>query len=71
MLRLVVEYPIVSIYYIGDDNMVVEGIGRARHSGVLNNAREMFPTKNTEHAIDSICDHLHSPIAIIVQLMSK
>jgi hypothetical protein len=61
LLRLVVEYPIISIYYIGDDNIVVEGIGWAGHSGILNNAREMFPTQNTKDAIDSICDHLHSP----------
>jgi hypothetical protein len=42
-LRLVVEFPVVSIYYIGGDGVVVEGVGWACHSGVLNQSMEVFP----------------------------
>jgi len=33
-LRLVIEFPIVPVYCIGGDGVVVEGEGWARHSGV-------------------------------------
>ena len=35
-LCLVVEFPVVSVYCIGGDDVVVEGVGWARHSGILN-----------------------------------
>jgi hypothetical protein len=35
-LRLVVEFPVVPVYCIGGDDVVVEGLGWARHSGVFN-----------------------------------
>jgi hypothetical protein len=35
-LRLVIEFPAVLVYCIGGDGVVVEGVGWARHSGVLN-----------------------------------
>jgi hypothetical protein len=44
LLCLVVEFPIVPIYCIGSDGVMVEGIGRAYHSGVLNKSREVFST---------------------------
>jgi hypothetical protein len=50
-LRLVVEFPAVPIYCIGGDSVVVEGVGWARHSGVLNKSREMFPAQKAEDAI--------------------
>jgi hypothetical protein len=51
-LRLGVEFPTVLIYCIGGDNIVVEGVGWACHSGVLNKSREVFPAQNAEDAIE-------------------
>lgn len=42
-LRLVVELSVVPIYCIGGDGVVVEGVCWARHSGVLDKSREVFP----------------------------
>jgi hypothetical protein len=50
-LRLVIEFPAVSIYFIGGDGVVVEGVGWAHHSGVLNQSREVFPAQQAEDAI--------------------
>jgi hypothetical protein len=49
-LYLVVEYPALPIYCIGGDSVVVEGIGRAHHSAILNNLREVFPAQKAEDA---------------------
>jgi hypothetical protein len=50
-LRLVIEFPTVPVYCIGGDGVVVEGVGRARHSGVLNQSRKVFPAQQAEDAI--------------------
>jgi hypothetical protein len=50
-LRLVVEFPVVLVYCIGGDDIVVEGVGWARHSGILNQFREVFPTQQADDAI--------------------
>jgi hypothetical protein len=50
-LRLVIEFPAVPVYCIGGDGVVVEGEGWARHSGVLHQSREVFPTQQAEDAI--------------------
>jgi hypothetical protein len=50
-LCLIVECPTVLIYCIEGDDVVVEGIGRACHSVVLNNARKVFPAQKAEDAI--------------------
>jgi hypothetical protein len=50
-LRLVVELPVVPIYCIEGDGVVVEGEGWARHSGVLDKSREVFPAQKAEDAI--------------------
>ena len=50
-LRLVIEFPVVPVYCIGGDGVVVEAVGWARHSGVLNQSREVFPAHQAEDAI--------------------
>jgi hypothetical protein len=50
-LRLVIEFPAVPVYCIGGDDVVVEGVGWARHSGVLNQSREVFPAQQVDDAI--------------------
>jgi hypothetical protein len=50
-LRLVIEFPVVPVYCIGGDDVVVEGVGWVRHSGVLNQSREVFPAQQIEDAI--------------------
>jgi hypothetical protein len=50
-LHLVIEFPAVPVYCIGGDGAVVEGVGRAHHSSVLNQSREVFPTEQAEDAI--------------------
>jgi hypothetical protein len=50
-LHLVVEFPVVLVYCIGGNDVVVEGVGWACHSSVLNQSREMFPAEKTEDAI--------------------
>jgi hypothetical protein len=48
---LVVEFLVVPIYCIGDDGVVVEGIGWGRVFAVLNNPREVFSDQKAEDAI--------------------
>jgi hypothetical protein len=50
-LRFVNEFPAVPVYCIEGDGVVVEGVGWARHSGVLNQSREVFPAQQVEDAI--------------------
>jgi hypothetical protein len=50
-LRLVVELHVVPIHCIEGEGVVIEGIGRAHHSGVLNKSREVFPTQKVKDAI--------------------
>ena len=50
-LCLDIEFPAVLVYYIGGDGVVVEGVGWVRHSGVLNQSREVFPAQQVEDAI--------------------
>jgi hypothetical protein len=50
-LRLVIEFLAVLVYCIGGDGVVVEGVGWARHSGVLNQSREVFHAQQAEDAI--------------------
>jgi hypothetical protein len=50
-LRLVIEFPVVPVYCIGGDDVVVEGVAWARHSDVLNQSREVFPAQQAEDAI--------------------
>jgi hypothetical protein len=50
-LRLVVEVPVIPIYFIGGDGVVVEGVGWARHSSILNQSKEVFPAQMAENAI--------------------
>jgi hypothetical protein len=49
-LRLVIEFPAVPDYCIGGDGVVVKGVGWARHSGVLNQSREVFPAQQADDA---------------------
>jgi hypothetical protein len=42
-LRLVVELSVVPNHCNGGDIVVVEGIDRAHHFGILNNSRKKFP----------------------------
>jgi hypothetical protein len=50
-LRLVIEFPVVPVYCIGGDGVVVEAVGWTRHSSVLNQSREVFPAQQAEDAI--------------------
>ena len=50
-LRLVIEFSAVPVYCIGGDGVVVEGVGWARHSGVLNQSKEVFLAQQVEDAI--------------------
>jgi hypothetical protein len=50
-LRLVIEFPAIPVYCIGGDGVVVEVVGWARHSGILNQSREVFPAQHAEDAI--------------------
>jgi hypothetical protein len=50
-LCLVVEFLVVPVYCIGGDGIVVEGVGWACHSGVINQSREVFPAQQAEDAI--------------------
>jgi hypothetical protein len=50
-LCLVIEFSVVPVYCIGGVGVVVEGVGWARHSGVLNQSREVFPSQQAEDAI--------------------
>jgi hypothetical protein len=50
-LCLVIEFSVVPVYCIGGVGVVVECVGWARHSGVLNQSREVFPSQQAEDAI--------------------
>jgi hypothetical protein len=50
-LHLIVEFPVLLIYCIEGDDVVVEGIGQRRVSTILNNPREVFPDQKAEDAI--------------------
>jgi hypothetical protein len=50
-LCLVIEFPAVPVYCIGGDDVVVEAVGWARHSDILNQSREVFPAQQAEDAI--------------------
>jgi hypothetical protein len=50
-LRLIVKLPAIPIHYIGVDDIMVEGIGWAYHSAVLNKYMKVFPTQMVEDAI--------------------
>jgi hypothetical protein len=50
-LCLVIEFSIVPVYCIRTDGVVVEGVGWARHSGVLNQSTEVFPAQQAKDAI--------------------
>jgi hypothetical protein len=50
-LRLVIEFLAIPVYCIGGDGVVVKGVGWARHSGILNQTREVFPAQQAEDAI--------------------
>jgi hypothetical protein len=45
------EFAVVPVYCIGGDSVVVEGVGWAHHSGVLNQPREVFPAQQAEDVI--------------------
>jgi hypothetical protein len=70
-LRFVIEFPAVPVYCIGDDGVVVEGVGWARHSSVLNQSRKVFPAQQAEDAIGeatmtpSIIHNRPRPIQVI------
>jgi hypothetical protein len=75
-LCLGVEFPIVLIYCIGGDDIVVEGVGWARHSGVLNKSREVFPAQKADDAIEvatvtpCILHNLPRPVQVIKKSIS-
>jgi hypothetical protein len=50
-LRVVIEFPAILVYCIGGDGVVVEGVGWASQSDVLNQSREVFPVQQAEDAI--------------------
>jgi hypothetical protein len=71
LLRLVIEFLVVPVYCIGGNGVVVEGVGWAHHSGVLNQSREEFHAQQTEDAIGvatmtpSILHNRPRPIQVI------
>jgi hypothetical protein len=50
-LCLVIEFPVVPVYNIGGDGVMVKGVGWAHHSDVLNQSREVFPAHQAEDVI--------------------
>jgi hypothetical protein len=70
-LRLVVEFLAVLIYCIGGDGVVVEGVDWTRHSSVLNQSKEVFPTQKADDAIGvttvtpCILHNLPRPVQVI------
>jgi hypothetical protein len=70
-LRLVIEFPAISVYCIRGDDVVVEAVGWARHSGILNQYREVFPAQQAEDVIGvatmtpSILHNCTRPIQVI------
>jgi hypothetical protein len=70
-LHLVVEFPVIPIYWIRGDDVVVESVGWVRHSGVLNQSREVFPAQKAKDAIGvaamtpCILHNLSRPVQVI------
>jgi hypothetical protein len=70
-LRLVTEFLVVPVYCIGGDGVVAEGVGWARHSGILNQSREVFPAQQAKDAIGvatmtpSILHNCPRPVQVI------
>jgi hypothetical protein len=70
-LHLVIEFPVVPVYCIGGDGVVVEGEGWARHYDVLHKSREVFPAQQTEDVIGgatmtpSIIQNRSRPVQVI------
>jgi hypothetical protein len=70
-LCLVIEFPAIPVYCIGGDGVVVEAVGWARHSGVLNQSREVFPAQHAEDSIrvttmtPSIIHNRRKPVQVI------
>ena len=70
-LRLVVELSTVPIYCIGGDGVVVKGVCWARHSGVLDKSREVFPAQQAEDVVGgatmtpSIIQNRPRPVQVI------
>jgi hypothetical protein len=70
-LCLVIEFSVVPVYCIGGNDVVVEGVGWARHSGVLNQSREVFPAQQAKDAIEvatmtpSILHNRPRPVQVI------
>ena len=66
-LRLVVEGFAVPAFSIGGGGVVVERVGRPRHSGVLDQPREVLPAQKTEDATHLVCvsrsTRHHRPVA--------
>jgi hypothetical protein len=60
-LRLVIEFSAVPVYCIGGDDVMVEGEGWARHSGVLHKSSEVFPV---QQAVDAIGGAMMTPSII-------
>jgi hypothetical protein len=50
-LCLVVEFRVVPVYCIGGDGVVVEGVGLAHKSSILNQSRKVFPAQKAEDVI--------------------
>ena len=50
-LCLDIEFPVVPVYSIGGDGVVVKSVGWARHSSVLNQSREVFPAQQAEDVV--------------------
>jgi hypothetical protein len=65
-LLLVIEFPVVPVYCVA-----VEGVGWVRHSGILNQSREVFPAQQAEDALGeatmtpSIIPHRPRPVQVI------
>jgi hypothetical protein len=70
-LHVVVEFPAILVYCIGGDNVVVEGVGWARHPGILNLSREVFLAQKVDDAIGvatmtpCILHNLSGPVQVI------
>jgi hypothetical protein len=57
-----IEFLAIPVYCIGGDSVVVEGVGWARYSGVLNQSREVFSAQQTEDAIgEAMMTPQHNP----------
>jgi hypothetical protein len=73
LLCHVVEFTVVPVYCIGGDGIVVEGVGWAHHSGVLNQSREVFPAQQTEDVIEvaAVTPSILHNLLRLVQVINK